>query len=210
MAYMASPETTDSCRTVKKQIYSTLLRLSTNANQPCEMRITRNNPGVVWQHVWRNLHKSGLTAPIKSLWYAAIHDILPTHDRLATINLVPVNTCPRCQNPDSVLHRIIDCSNGNLQWTWTKQKMALILRTEAKHIPKEWTTLPDLHLWPPQRHAAIIWIIAHYVYYRLQNNRRHSLRDYIDFMKRARWKHKRTTKGPNTGRYLEVLEWTFP
>ena len=61
MAYMTSPSTTESGRTVKKQIYSTLLYLSKNANHACGMRITRNNPGVAWQHVWRNLHNSRLT-----------------------------------------------------------------------------------------------------------------------------------------------------
>ena len=209
MAYINTTELKDSSRTVKKRIYATLQLLSTNENQTNDMRITRHNPGVAWQHVWRNLHNSGLAPTIKSLWYAAINDILPTHNRLATINLAPDNTCPRCQNPDSVLHRIIDCCDGNIQWTWTKQKLALILRTEAKHIPREWTIHPDFQIWPPQRHAAVTWMIANYVYYRLQNNRRLSLRDYIDYMKRARWKHKRNTTGTNTGRYLEVIEWKY-
>ena len=63
---------------------------------------------------------------------------------------------------------------------------------------------------PPQRHASVIWIVAHFVYYRLQNNRRLSLRDYIDFVKRARWKQIEQTGRTNTGRYLEVLEWNYP
>jgi len=32
---------------------------------------------------------SGLTNTNTSIWYAAIHDILPTHDFLAAIHLVP-------------------------------------------------------------------------------------------------------------------------
>ena len=188
MEYIPPPTQTESRHTFKRRIYSTLLQLYKNENPESEMRITRKNPTVIWKRVWRNLHNNGLTAPIKSVWYAAINDILPTHDRLTEIHLVPTNMCPRCNNPDSVLHRITDCSEGSVQWTWTKKKLGIILRTEPKHIPKEWTICPDIKLWPPQRQAAVIWIVANFVFYRLQNNRRLSLRDYIDFMKRARWK----------------------
>jgi hypothetical protein len=97
-----------------------------------------------------------------------------------------------------------------MQWTWTKQKLGIILRTDPKHIPKEWTIYPDLKIWPPQRRAAVRWILAHFVFYLLQNNRRPSLRDYMDFMKRARWKIQQYTARPKTGIYFEVLEWSYP
>ena len=209
MAYMSTTDLTGSCKIIKKSMYATLHHIATNGN-PMQMRIIRHNPGIAWQRVWSNLHNSGLPPDITSMWYKAINDILPTHNRLVTIHLVPDNKCPRCQNPDSILHRIVECNDGTLQWGWTKQKLALILRTEPKHIPKEWTILPDFHIWPPQRHAAVTWMIANLVYYRLQNNRRLSLRDYIDYMKRARWKHTRNKAASNTGRYLDVIEWTYP
>jgi hypothetical protein len=107
-----------------------------------------------------------------------------------------------------VIHRITDCGDGPVQWTWTKQKLGIILRTDPRHIPKEWTIYPDLEIWPPQRPSAVLWILAHFVFYRLQNNRRLSLRDYMDFMKRARWKLQQYTARPKTGRYLEVMEWS--
>jgi hypothetical protein len=170
------------------------------------MRITRKYPAVDWKRIWRNLHNAGLAAPVTTTWYAAVHDILRTHDRLAEIQLVPTNTRPRCGNPDSMLHRITDCGDGPMQWTWTKRELDVILRIDPKHIPKEWTIHPDLHLWPPQRHAAVLWILAHFVFCRLQNCRRLTLRDYINFMKRARWELHKHTARPKTGRYLEVLE----
>jgi hypothetical protein len=83
-----------------------------NENPDCKMRITRKYPAVGWKRIWRNLHTIGIAASIKSIWYAAIHGFPPTHDRLAEIHLVPTNTCPRCNNPDSVIHRITDCSDG--------------------------------------------------------------------------------------------------
>lgn len=209
-AYMPSPQPSENSNTIKKYMYSILFTMTKNANQDGGMRITRKYPRVAWTQVWKNLHTNGLAPHVKSVWYAAIHDIMPTHDRLASINLAPTTECPRCRNDDSVVHRILHCEDGPRQWAWTRQKLALILRTDARHIPNEWVTTPDLKLWPPQRHTAVIWTLAHYVFYRLQNNRRLSLRDYIDFMRRARWKSKDTARRPSTGRYLEVLEWTFP
>ena len=207
-AYMTLPVPHGS-NGLKKEIYSSLLAVAKNKTPESEMRIMRKYPTIAWDRVWKNLHTTGLAPPIKSLWYAAIQDILPTNDRLASINLAPETTCPRCHMEDSVRHRIVECEDGPRQWTWTRQKLAFILRTEAKHIPTQWVIAPDMNLWPPQRRMAVIWILAHFVFYRLQNNRRLSLQDYTDFMKRARWKQQTNEIRPNTGRYLEVLEWKF-
>ena len=209
MAYINNIENGESQRMIKKRIYRTLQEMSTNGVNN-EMRITRKNPGVIWHRVWRNLHKSGLAPSMKSTWYAAINDILPTQNRLRAINLVKDDKCPRCKNTDSVLHRIIECRDGEIQWAWTRQKIAHILRTEAKHIPQEWTIRPDYQIWPKQRNAAVTWIVAHYVFYRLQSNRQLSLRDYTEYMKRARWEQATDRNRGNTGRYLEVIEWTYP
>jgi hypothetical protein len=68
-----------------------------------------------------------------------------------------------------------------------------------------WYDLPS-SIGPPQRQAALLWIIAHLVYYGLQPSRRLSLNDCMDFMRRARWKaHRRSYKRPNTGTYLDLL-----
>ena len=52
--------------------------------------------------------------------------------------------------------------------------------------------------------------MAHFVEYRLQTQRRHTLADFMDFLQRARWKeYHRVTKTPAVGRYLDVLQF-FP
>ena len=59
---------------------------------------------------------------------------------------------------------------------------------------------------PPKKQAAIIWIMANIVAYRLQTQRRLSLTDYMDFLQRARCKeYHRALKTPTAGRYLNVL-----
>jgi hypothetical protein len=91
-------------------------------------------------------------------------------------------------------------------WNWTRARVAALLRVHPKYILEEWTLRSTFHYWPTQKQAAIIWIMAHLVAYRLQTQRRLTLSDYMDFMKRARWKvYHRTTRRPTVGRYLDVL-----
>jgi len=88
----------------------------------------------------------------------------------------------------------------------TRARIAALLSVHLKHISEEWTLHPIFHYWPPQKQAAIVWIVAHPVAYRLKTQRRLSLADYMDFLKRACWKqYHRATKKPKVGRYLDVL-----
>jgi hypothetical protein len=64
--------------------------------------------------------------------------------------------------------------------------VAVLLRVHPKYILEEWTLRPTFHYWPAQKLAAIIGIMAHLVAYRVQTQRRLTLSDYMDCMKRAR------------------------
>jgi len=65
---------------------------------------------------------------------------------------------------------------------------------DPKYNLPEWTVRPSLHFWPPQRHWAILWVLAHMVYYHTQHWHRVSTIDYTDFMRRARWTTYQTTR----------------
>ena len=156
--------------------------------------------------MWKNLHSRALSDSPTSTWYVTVHDIFPTNDRLAAIHLTPISACPNCGQEDSIQHRITDCGEGPVVWNWTRMKLGMILRVKPNCIPKDWTIRPAFTLWPPQRHAAILWILANVVHYRLQTHRRLSLSDFMDFLRRSRWKSRpRAGTISPTGRYLEVL-----
>jgi len=59
---------------------------------------------------------------------------------------------------------------------------------DHRHTPQAWTIRPDFQHWPLQRQSAVIWIMAHLVQYHLLTQRRLSLLDYVDFIRRAWWK----------------------
>jgi hypothetical protein len=135
-----------------------------------------------------------------------IHDLVSTNARLAAIHLTPTSTCPNCGLEDTLQHRITDCGEGAVTWNWTRTRLGMILRMTPTYIPKEWTTRPDFTLWPPQRHAAVTWILAHLVHYRLQTHRLLSLSNFMEFLRISRWKPRpRTGRASSTGRYLEIL-----
>ena len=81
-----------------------------------------------------------------------------------------------------------ECGEGLVTWNWTRMKLGMVLRVNPNNIPKNWTIRPTFTFWPPQRHAAILWILANLVLYRLQTHRRLSLSDFMDFLRRSRWK----------------------
>jgi hypothetical protein len=73
-------------------------------------------------------------------------------------------------------------------------------------VPAEWPLRPHFHTWPPQRHGAILRILAHLVYYRTQHCHQQTLADYADFMRRARWKaYWLSHRLKRVGNYLTVL-----
>jgi hypothetical protein len=188
-----------------------MTKITMKENTPTEMRITRSFPDTNWHQVWKNLHTSATPDAITSTWYMAIHDLTPTNSRLADIHVSDTTSCALCGQLDTLAHRIADCGEGLIIWTKTQQFLGHILRTDGRRIPKEWTLRPDFCQWAPQRQTAVLWILAHFVHYRLNTQRRLSLQDYMDFLWRARWKSYRRAHRPRpTGNYLEVIDWITP
>jgi hypothetical protein len=92
-------------------------------------------------------------------------------------------------------------------WQWTKERIAIMLRTNKKNIPDEWPLRPTVNLWPPQRQRAVLWTLAQFTEYRSRQQRKLTTQDYFDFLRRAKWKldGKRKHKKQTVGNYLRVL-----
>jgi hypothetical protein len=96
MAYVALPAPDETREQFKRQEYNVLLRLAMNGSAPGELRIVRKFPFTNWKRVWTNLHASAVPEVIKSTWYTALHDLIPTNDRLAAIILTETPACASC------------------------------------------------------------------------------------------------------------------
>ena len=188
MAYVAESGETETIKQLKHRIYGVLRAMAATLEDETDMRITRKYPATCWERVWKNLHTVEASDTVISTWYLAIHDILPTNERLATIRLTDTVACVKCGNSDTLQHRIVTCGEGPVIWHWTRTRIAAILKMDPRSVPVEWTLRPDIQIRPPQKHKAVTWILAHLVAYRLQSQRRLSLLDYMDFLRRARWR----------------------
>jgi hypothetical protein len=101
MAYVAPPGPSESIKAFKRRLYRVLLTMVNTSTETSELRIISKYPELTWPHIWANLHAAGLSDTIKSTWYAAIRDIIPTDERVASIYLVTVVTCLRCGATDT-------------------------------------------------------------------------------------------------------------
>jgi hypothetical protein len=191
----------------KRRLHATLQILEENTSPTPAPRILRHFPTVPWSTVWRNLHTCGLADTELSTWYQVVHDIVPTRQRLAAHRIVAAVQCVLCGGVDTLLHRLVQCVAGAVLWRWTRGRLARFLRVEHTAILEEWLLRPAYHFWPPTKNAAVTWILAQFVCYRLHTQRRQSLSDYLDFLRRTRWKYMARPRFRNkVGAYLDDLD----
>ena len=112
MSYVAPLAPDETSKHFKRLIYNALHILAMNVSPPTEMRIVRKFPRTAWNQVWKNLHASPVSDEIKSTWYKTLHDLIPTNDRLAAINLTDTSVCSSCGRPDYLQHKIMECGEG--------------------------------------------------------------------------------------------------
>ena len=60
---------------------------------------------------------------------------------------------------------------------------------------------------PIEKHNATTWMLGHMLGY-IHNNRNLSMKDYLDFLKRARWKeYSQRHRYQRCGKYLEIIDY---
>jgi hypothetical protein len=137
------------------------------------------------------------------LWYCPknrkVAGSIPTQERLAKIVSATRTNAHSAEPVDTLLHRLTDCNEGVDIWLRTRDRLANILRTDPKYVLPEWTIRPCFQFWPLQRYGAILWILAHMVYYRMQHRGRLTLGKYADFLLRTLWKNTRHAGGTTSG-----------
>jgi hypothetical protein len=185
-AYVLERNAEESKKTYKRRLYRTMLDLLRDSAEPPPMRIATMWPATRWEVVWRNVQMMPGSELVRVNWFHLIHDLVPTNVRLHRIALRDTEQCERCEGTDTLPHRLTECGDGPATWQWTRARIAAILRTSQAHIPEEWLLRPDFQIWPPQRHRAVLWILAHMAVFRTA--RELTSLDYHDFLRRARWK----------------------
>jgi hypothetical protein len=151
------------------------------------MRMQVKYHQAIWKAIWTNITAKTLSLRIRSIWYAIVHDIVPTNSRLHDINLHETGNCQYCGTRDTIIHRFTECIEAKIIWSWIQKNVACYLRMNSWHVPNTWITLPDFEIYPLQRHNATIWMIGHMIGY-IYDNPSLTQQDFLDFLKRTRWK----------------------
>jgi len=102
MAYVMSPEQNGSLRAFRKRTYTTLHTMALATKEIRDMRVVKLHPDTQWTRVGHNLQVAWVSEELKAVWYTAIQDIIPKHDRLAKIRLRASNLCSLCGRADTI------------------------------------------------------------------------------------------------------------
>ena len=168
MAYVPEPTLDDTIKKIHTCLYRALHTMASTLTPARPCRLEMLHPSVNWHRIWSNLHAAWVPNTVRSQWYMAIHDFLPTKERLHRIALADTAHCTHCGQLDTLSHCLIDCGAGKEMWRWTQGQLATMLRTHPYCIPDDWPLRPCFRLCPPQRHGAVLWVLAYFVYYRVQ------------------------------------------
>ena len=87
-----------------------------------------------------------------------------------------------------------------------QQCLTRLLNTDRRRIPEDWLLRPTINVRPPKIQPAVLWILANFIMYRLQQRRTLSPQDYHDFLQRAKWKfYKTESRLKKVGNYLSII-----
>jgi len=115
-AYVRNRKDSESEKTYKKYLYTTMKDLYNAGTMHREMRIMKIWPHAEWETIWKNLQATPVSDTVKSTWYRVIHDIIPTNYRLHRINMSTSPSCSECGDTDTLEHRLTECGEGSDSW----------------------------------------------------------------------------------------------
>jgi len=206
-AYVPLQGSSESLQTYKRRMYDTLHTMLRAESGTQEMRITRLWSNTDWSTVWKNIGEAPVSGTNEAEWYEIIHEILPTNVRLHKIRMVSTDKCGNCDTAEMIEHRLIECAEGKRIWKWTRERLARMLGTDPERIPVEWLTCPHFNICPRKRHRAILWTLAKLVIFRIRQRLDLTLHDFIEFMRRTKWKmYQAQKRKEHVGDYLTFID----
>jgi hypothetical protein len=149
MAYVTPSRPDEGPKAHLKRIYDTLHFMAITENPTRNIRIETLNPTYDLPRICHNLHTTWIIEAIRSTWYLAIHDMIPTKQRLHRIALTDTDQCVQCGQPDTLPHRLTKFSTAKNMWQWTRERLAAIFHTDPHHIPSDWPLKPYFRIQPP-------------------------------------------------------------
>lgn len=124
-------------------------------------RMECKHPNVSWIAVYKNMANNCLNSSTFSQWFCAVNDILPTKQRLLTINKSETEKCDECGQVDTVEHRLTRCHGTQQIWCLVKKLLAVCTKKNPDSFKPEVLVLPDIE--PDQGKRFMIWLLGNTV-----------------------------------------------
>ena len=145
------------------------------------------NQHVCWDNVWKNISHSSLSTKVRSEWYKAVHDLIPTNQRLHRINMVNGGNCKICGKLDSLQHRLTECSITKGIWRHLAVQLACVYRRHIEAIVPTILLYPQYKFKKNSKMKLVNHLIGSTVFYILSNSRCNE-EDYKLFLQKEKLK----------------------
>ncbi|KAJ1529983.1 hypothetical protein ONE63_006711 [Megalurothrips usitatus] len=133
--------------------------------------------------VWHRVHHKVLPVDVRATWFEAAHDVLPTAIRLQAANQAEAPDCPRCQEPEDVIHHLARCGPGRQEaWEWAASRVRAITGAAPS---EDAIVRPSVDLPGGARDAATIWVLGTAVHF-LATRREVTAAAAADFLERRK------------------------
>jgi hypothetical protein len=97
------PNHNETTKLYRKMSYLTLHTMATATMPTRSLRIETRHPNHNWPQIWPTLHDAQIPEAKGSTWYTAVHDIMPTKQRLCRIAHTNTNRCAKWGHIDKQL-----------------------------------------------------------------------------------------------------------
>jgi len=102
MAYTTLPGQEETPRYFGRRQYTKLHTMAMAGSTIRDIHVMTMHPTLTWPQIWLNLQTAWFPDDVTSAWFMAIHDIIPTNDRLFKIHLADTNRCNHCAQTDAL------------------------------------------------------------------------------------------------------------
>ncbi|KAJ1520336.1 hypothetical protein ONE63_004534 [Megalurothrips usitatus] len=124
-------------------------------------RVARKPPEVRWEQVWAYINRPAIPQAARDSWWTAVHDLVPTRQRLRRIGRADTAACLKCQAEDTLEHRLTACDEAAGAWEWLRAVLGRELGRDA-HIGD--ILRPEYQIGDEGGRLAAVWATAHAVH----------------------------------------------
>jgi hypothetical protein len=82
-----------------------------------------------------------------------------------------------------------------------------MVRMDPRWIKEDGLFRPQVQLWPPQRHRAVLLVLATFVAFRLEHEGNPNIREFCESIRMFCWKYyQKKNRLKQVGNYLRILQ----